>query len=134
MIRPEHYVPEKPVLKSKKFIAYLVTESLTKAVMFTTLIVFAEQLKTATIWGWWFLIANVIVSGFVASGFIIGQASLDRYVRVAQIVAAGPNGNGNGGTPLTPQRTSPPADPEVEVEEPEDEEELPPGGPQQPAP
>ena len=36
---------------------------------------------------WSLLMAIVITKGFVQSGYILGQAALDKYVRVAQITS-----------------------------------------------
>lgn len=78
---------DKPALESKKFLAFLIAEFTWKALLVVALFVFRDQLQAATLWGWWFMIATVIVAGFVEVGFIGGQAWLDKYVRVAQITA-----------------------------------------------
>lgn len=73
-------------LKSKKFIAYLVAE-----VTWKILAAFALM------WGWhnndvshqvfWLLMAIVLVAGFVEIGYILGQASLDKYLHLVKIAS-----------------------------------------------
>ena len=43
------------------------------------------------------LLAIIVITGFLAVGYIIGQAGLDKYTRLAQIAVSG-LGNGNGTT------------------------------------
>lgn len=95
---------EKTPLSSKKFIAYLVAEITWKLVLTAALFTFKEQLSDASVWGWWFMITTVVVAGFVEVGFIGGQAWLDKYVRVAQLVAqqGGPHGPGSADPPKAP--------------------------------
>jgi len=112
---------EKTPLASKKFIAYLISSVLWKAILIVALFVFNEQLRDATPAGWWFMVSTVIVAGFVDVGYIGGQAWLDRYVRVAQITM---NGQPKGGTTPKP--------PENNTPKPPDDEEEPPTGPNQP--
>jgi len=81
---------EKSPLASKKFIAYLLAELSWKIILAVALYTFKEQLSDASAWGWWFMITTVLIAGFVEIGFIGGQAWLDKYVRVASIVAQGP--------------------------------------------
>lgn len=81
---------EKPPLTSKKFVAFLLAEVTWKLILIVALFVFKTELQAATVWGWWFMVTIVLVAGFVEVGFIGGQAWLDRYVRVAKIVAKGP--------------------------------------------
>lgn len=83
---------EKSPLSSKKFIAYFLAELTWKGLIVATLLIFKSELTAATVWGWWFLVSIVIVAGFLEIGFIGGQAWLDRYVRVAKIMAKGPTG------------------------------------------
>ena len=73
--------------KSKKFIAFLVAEMTWKAVMILVLFWGKDSFTNQV---WWIMMSLVLVTGFVEAGYIIGQASLDKYVKVAQIAA----GNG----------------------------------------
>jgi len=123
-----HNGHEKTPLASKKFIAYLIASILWKGILMTALFVFKDQLQSATVAGWWFMVSTVIIAGFVDVGYIGGQAWLDRYVRVAQITMNGKPKAGGGATPPA----DPPANPDPEPEDDEDDEELPPGGPNQP--
>lgn len=118
---------EKTPLASKKFIAYLISSILWKGILLTALFVFKDQLQSATVAGWWFMVSTVIVAGFVDVGYIGGQAWLDRYVRVAHITM---NGKPKGGAAVADVPQKPPKD--VPPEGDEDEDELPPGGPNQP--
>lgn len=45
------------------------------------------ELKDVSVWGWAVLLVVVITAGFLEIGFILSQAALDRYVRVAEIAA-----------------------------------------------
>lgn len=72
---------EKFPLSSKKFIAYLVADFGWKLLMAWLIYLNCEG-GTLTA-----LLAMIIVSGFVQSGYILGQAALDKYVRVAQIAS-----------------------------------------------
>jgi len=51
-------VDEKNPLQSKKFVAYLISSILWKASILTALFVFSEQLKEATMSGWWFMVTS----------------------------------------------------------------------------
>ena len=105
---------EKAPLGSKKFIAFLVAETTWKIILITALLVFKTELQAATVWGWWFMVSIVLVAGFVEVGFIGGQAWIDRYVRVATLVAKGPQApQPNPPTPkLEPAPQTTPAPPE----------------------
>jgi hypothetical protein len=119
---------EKNPLHSKKFVAYLIASILWKAILIVALFVFSEQLKEATMAGWWFMVSTVIVAGFVDVGYIGGQAWLDRYVRVAHITMNGRPGGANPPKPDEQQDEEPPEDEPTG----DDEEEIPPTGPNQP--
>ena len=84
---------EKSPLESKKFIAYLLAEATWKVVLLVTLWVgrgvLMEGHASPMMWG--FMLAVVIVAGFIEAGFIGGQTWLDKYVRVAQIAARQPS-------------------------------------------
>lgn len=100
---------EEPPLKSRKFVAYLVAEITWKAAL---LIVLTLGMKNGTI----DLIVGsialsiVIVAGFIEAGYIIGQASLDKYTRIAEIAAAnGKSFTMKGLTVDAPKAAEPPA-------------------------
>jgi hypothetical protein len=65
-------------LSSKKFVAYLLAD-----VGWTGLLGYGVYAKI----GWSLLMAMVITKGFVQTGYILGQAALDKYVRVAKIAS-----------------------------------------------
>lgn len=72
----EHW-DEKP-LQSKKFIAYLFANLFMKVYLF-----FATARSESD-----FVVMTAIISStFLDVGYLLGQASLDRYVRIAQIGA-----------------------------------------------
>lgn len=71
---------EKKPLQSKKFLAFVLTEIL--GILVVCLILLKFELGAAQTG---IIITALIIRGFVASGFIIGQSSLDRYVRIAEI-------------------------------------------------
>ena len=71
-------------LQSKKFIAFMV------AYLAATIV---EVLVIISYWGTMpagavtVLLAAIVVQGFVAVGYILGTAGLDRYIRIAKIAA-----------------------------------------------
>ena len=65
-------------LDSKKFVAYLIAD-----LGWTGLLGYGVYAKM----DWSLLMAMVITKGFVQTGYILGQAALDKYVRVAQIAS-----------------------------------------------
>jgi hypothetical protein len=85
---------EKSAMQSKKFVAYMVgdlswTVLLGGGIYWT---MSEQSLGLVTV-----LLAMVIVKGFVSTGYIISQAALDKYTRVAEIAS----GKGGGGAPPT---------------------------------
>ena len=85
---------EKSPLRSKKFVAFLVAELAWKLVLVVGLVTLRSELSEAG-WGWGFLLAVVVVSGFVEIGYLGGQAWLDRYVRVAALASGIEQREGN---------------------------------------
>lgn len=73
--------------KSRKFVAFLIAESTWKVLAAFTLV-----------WGWnsarlsdevfWIMMAIIVVAGFVESGYILGQAALDKYIHLADIATS----------------------------------------------
>jgi len=76
---------EKSPLSSKKFIAYLIAEAGWKAILAAMLFVYGRDLSVLA---WGLMMGIIIVSGFVQTGTILGQASLDKFVRIAKINAS----------------------------------------------
>jgi len=74
---------EKSHLASKKFVAFLVTEVGLFALL--GIMIFLGELDTLGENVAFMVLA--VTAGFVAVGYILGQSSLDRYVRVAMITA-----------------------------------------------
>lgn len=70
-------------LVSKKFIAFIVTQLGFFSLMIT--MVLLEEINT--LGGNAAFISLVLSSAFLAVGYVLGQASLDRFVRVAKIAA-----------------------------------------------
>jgi len=66
-------------LSSKKFCAYLLAD-----LSWTALMGYGVYAKM----DWSLLMAMVVTKGFVQVGYILGQAALDKYVRVAKIAAS----------------------------------------------
>jgi len=71
-------IAEPSPLDSKKFVAYLVAD-----LGWTVLMGYGVYAKM----DWPLLMAMVVTKGFVQSGYILGQAALDKYVRVAKITS-----------------------------------------------
>ena len=70
---------EKLPLSSKKFLAYLLADVGWKIILGILIYKNCEGKQLVL------LLTIVIVSGFVQTGYILGQAALDRYVRIAEI-------------------------------------------------
>lgn len=98
---------EKAPLQSKKFVGYLVAEATWK-VLIGILLVMGIHGNTIDVFLGSVALALIVVAGFIEAGYIIGQASLDKYVRVTEIAAR--NGNaiqmkGMNMTQTTTQKT-----------------------------
>ena len=102
---------EKLPLSSKKFLAYLLADIGWKVIIGILIYKNCEghnQMLLLTIVG---------ISGFVQTGYILGQAALDRYVRIAQITAKSIKGVNTVSTKNTPNQkleASPTSHTEVE--------------------
>lgn len=71
-------------LKSKKFIAYLIAEFTWKII--TGAGIYIAFIHGGLTVGWLSLLSLVIlVAAFIEIGYILGQASLDKYLRLAKI-------------------------------------------------
>jgi len=79
---------EKPAMKSKKFVAFLVTEMM----LFSLLMYMLAKQDIAQIATNAAFMAVVFVVGFLASAFIGGQSLVDTFVRVAKIKKLGHSG------------------------------------------
>ena len=71
---------DKLTLKSKKFIAYLLSEFGWKIIILYVLFHLQGKIDHYSLL---LLITLVIVSGFIQIGYILGQAALDKYVMAA---------------------------------------------------
>jgi len=79
---------DKPALKSKKFIAFLVTQCGLFALMAMMLFLQnVDKLGANTAF-----ITLAATAGFLAVGYILGQASLDRYVHLTKLTAKAADG------------------------------------------
>jgi hypothetical protein len=78
---------EKSWHESKKFIAWVLSDITWKSILITILLVYRNDLTQNGASVWWLLLAIVITAGFIEIGFILGQAALDKYVRLAEIAA-----------------------------------------------
>jgi len=85
---------EKSPLKSKKFIAFLTWDLGFKALA-VLILAWAWNLDEVSTQVFFLLLSIVVISGFVATGYILGQAGLDRFVRLAKIAAAKGTMNGS---------------------------------------
>lgn len=72
--------------QSKKFIAFVIAEVTWKAALLV-LLVMGIHAGTVDIFLGSIALALIVVAGFVEALYIGGQASLDKYVRVAEIAA-----------------------------------------------
>lgn len=75
-------------LKSKKFIAYLISELGWKILIFY--VVWGYQSKIDH-YSFMVLIAMILTSGFMQVGYILGQAALDKYTHLAETAVKASN-------------------------------------------
>jgi hypothetical protein len=68
-------------LKSKKFLAYLISELGWKILIFYVIWEYQTKIEH---YAFMVLISMIITSGFIQVGYILGQAALDKYSAVAQ--------------------------------------------------
>ncbi len=72
---------DKLPLKSKKFIAYLISEIGWKFLIFYVVCEYQTKIDH---YAFLVLISMIITSGFMQVGYVLGQAALDRYAHVAE--------------------------------------------------
>jgi len=72
------------ILASRKFLAYLVAE-FTWKILAALVLFWGKDSMPGMVFG--ILLAIVLVAGFIEVGYLLGQSSLDKYLRVAEIVA-----------------------------------------------
>jgi hypothetical protein len=77
-------MPDKKPLQSKKFIAYLIADLGWKAALFYMLFHIQSKLDQYT---FLFMTSLVIVSAFIQVGYILGQAALDKYIRITENIS-----------------------------------------------
>ena len=92
MIEPADHSHEKAWWQSKKFIAFLGSEGGFFALM-GAMIYEQEMAKIGENVAFMVL---AVTAGFLATGYILGQAALDKYIRVAKITMGRGNGDDNG--------------------------------------
>ena len=72
---------DKLPLKSKKFIAYLISELGWKVLIGLVLFQYSGKIEH---YSFMLLITIVVTSGFIQVGYILGQAALDKYSMIAE--------------------------------------------------
>jgi hypothetical protein len=77
----EIIVENKKPFQSKKFLAYLIADIGWKV---TLLIILFHSQSKLDYYTFSLLLTLVIVSGFIQVGYILGQASLDKYTKVVK--------------------------------------------------
>ena len=101
-------------LQSKKFVAYLVAEITWKALAVLVLFWGKDAIPTQV---WVCLISIIVVAGFIEAGYILGQSSLDKYLRIAQIAVDAGHDISLKGIELTaPQKALPQTEPKPVLE------------------
>ena len=105
---------EKSPMSSKKFVAYLVAEATWKAALLLVIVLGMKNGLIDHIVGG-LALAITIIAGFIEAGYILGQASLDKYTRIAEIAVGGDQTikmNGKGKVEVVGQSPQPTEDPE----------------------
>ena len=72
---------EKLPLKSKKFIAYLISEFGWKFLIFYVILEYKNKIDH---FAFMVLVAMIITSVFIQVGYILGQVALDKYSQIAK--------------------------------------------------
>ena len=75
---------DKKPLQSKKFLAYLIADLGWKAALFYMLFHIQSKLDHYT---FLFMTTLIIVSAFIQVGYILGQAALDKYIKVTENIS-----------------------------------------------
>jgi len=83
-------VKDSPPLSSKKFIIAYTAVLTSKILMLVGLLVLKDNVDAGSAFMWWWMMTLTVVDGFVVTGTVMGIAYVDRYVRVAQLVAQSP--------------------------------------------
>lgn len=99
-------------MQSKKFVAFLVSEATWKVIIGLILVLGMKNSSVDLMVGS-IILACVLIAGFVEAGYIIGQASLDKYTRLAQIAASNGHSLKLKGAEFTkdPTNGTPPSEP-----------------------
>lgn len=105
LIEPADRELDKEWWQSKKFVAFMTTE-LGFFLLMGAMIYLQDMAKIGENMAFMVL---AVTSGFLATGFILGQAALDKYIRVAKITMG--KGNAPG-----PSETTPEVEPETTSE------------------
>ena len=71
---------DKLPLKSKKFLAYLIADIGWKILMFYVIWEYQTKIEH---YAFMVLVTMIVTSGFIQIGYILGQASLDKYTQIA---------------------------------------------------
>jgi hypothetical protein len=98
-------------LQSRKFIAFLVAE-VTWKILAALVLFWGKDAIPLQVWA--ILLAIVLVAGFVEVGYIVGQAYLDKYLRIAQIAVEAGQSIQMKGVTMTPVAPKTPEVPEAE--------------------
>lgn len=104
-------IPSESPLQSKRFIAFMTSEMTWSVIVVLLLVLYRDSVSFHL---WAALLALSIAKGSIEALYLGGQASLDSYVRLAQIAADAGMGIEHKGMKLTAGAT-----PEAEAEPPE---------------
>jgi len=72
---------DKNPLQSKKFLAYIIADLGWKVALLYMLTHLQSKLDY---YSFFVIVSLIIVSGFIQVGYILGQAALDKYLKVAE--------------------------------------------------
>ena len=71
----------KPLTKSKKFVAYLIANLGWKAILIYLLF---QTKANYNYYSFTLILTLIVVIGFIQVGYILGQASLDKYIHMVE--------------------------------------------------
>ena len=72
---------DKLPLKSKKFIAYLISEISWKILLLILVLEYGTEINH---YGFLVMVSVIVTSGFMQIGYVLGQSYIDKYAMVVQ--------------------------------------------------
>jgi len=94
-------------MQSKKFLVILMASLGWKILIGLGLLLLRDQIEASSAWLWWWMMTATVTAGFVEVGGLLGIAYVDKYVRVAKIMADGAQSLVKGPAPGAEDKPAP---------------------------